>query len=186
MAAPLAFSKEHVQRCREAWNAPELSALFIAFSQGCHFSDVNSRLQLEEIDGVQLALDIIRDEKESALVSRAWLVLQNFVLVHSVDDPLEMKPIDIFVERGGVELAAMEMSKLQPRCAQTILTTLAWTSTNERAVSRVVASGVHKIGIAFVREQHPHFLDISMSFIRSASASRVCRSTLRADSYLLS
>jgi hypothetical protein len=184
-ANPIApFSKQYVQRCRELWNQPEFSNTFTLFYQNCQFTNVESRLRLEEIDGVQLSLDVIRDEKEPVAVGRAWLILQNFVLVHSVDDLDEMKPIDIFVQRGGVELAAIELSRAEPRWTQTILTTLAWTSTNEKAVPRVIASGVHKVGIAFVRDQHPNFLDISMSFIRSASVARECRSTLRADGAL--
>ena len=117
-----AFTRAHVQRCREAWNTPQLAELFIAFCQSCDLSDVPSRMRLEEIDGVQLTLDIIRDQKDPILMSRAWLVLQNFVLLHSVDDPNEMKPIEIFVERGGVELAAIELNRPEPRWGQTILT----------------------------------------------------------------
>ena len=180
-----AFSREHVQRCREMWTSPQFNQLFTAFCQSCQFHSVQNRLELEEIDGVRLALDIIRQgTKDDVIIARAWVLLQNFVLVNRVDDPLEMKPIDIFVSRGGVELAAIEMSRGEPRWGQTLLTILAWTSTNEKAVHRVLASGVHKVGIAFIRDSHPQFVDISMSFIRSASAASACRATLRADGAL--
>ena len=179
-----AFSREFVLRLRELWDSPAFALGFVTFCQSCQFPDVHTRLRLEEIGGLQLAMDVIRDDSDNALTGRAWVVLQNFVLVNRVDDPLEMKPIDVFVARGGVELACIELNRDEPRWAQTILTALAWTSTNEKAVPRVVASGAHKIGIRYIRDQHPQYLDISMSFIRSTSVAAACRSTLRADGAL--
>jgi hypothetical protein len=180
------FTKAHVEKCRELWNSPEFPQAFTSFCQSCVFTNVENRLMLDEIGGVDLVLDVLRDGKRMHphMIIRSWTILQNFVLVNRVDEPLEMKPIEIFVEKGGVELATIELSRNEPRWGQTILTTLAWTSTNENVVPRVIASGVHKVGIRYVREAHPNFMDISMSFIRSASAAKSCRAALRADGAL--
>jgi len=179
------LSKELVDECRRSMSTADFGVKFVAFCQSSQFHTVEERMQLEEFGGVQLALDYIRSEPDDAhLLGRAWVLMQNFVLVSNVDNPLELKPIEIFVERGGIELAVAEMTRAEPRWGQVILTTLAWTSTNEKVVPRIVASGVHKVGIKFVREANAQFLDISMSFIRSVSAAASCRSTLRADGAL--
>ena len=146
---------------------------------------LSNRKRNERLGLIDFAFDVLRNRACTHVEIRAclWTWLQGLVIVDDSDDVRELEPINGFVDRGGIELAARELIYSDDRSSDTaLLSALAWCSMNPAHTPRIISTGVHKLAISYIDSRNWEVLDISMALLRGLCARRGrTRKILRAD-----
>ena len=178
-----------VARCRQLLEE-DSEALNEAFLPE-YDQTLSTRLGLFENGTAQLALEIIKKDspKHTSVIKDAWTMFCDILIIRDVDDERENLPIDKFAELGGFACLAKEFERRLEAKANVgnMLVMLAWCATDVHVTPAILATGIHKRCIDYVKQGEElagNKFDTSMSFIRAASACHSTREKLRSDGAL--
>lgn len=126
---------------------------------------------------LQIAVEIIRNDRFQDSIDVCWEVVKNYVTIDDIDDKNERKPIEVFIDLGGIQLLCDGIKRTDRDRHHVLYSTMGWVAACDRAVPMIVSLGGHLAAIEHIRKGDEK-LDVCMSFLRSATGSPSTRATL--------
>jgi hypothetical protein len=172
---------EALDKCR---NHPFSFEHFAFLHNLLDWGGIENRKRNLRLTAVDFAFDWLRHPGLTDVIYRdcLWDWIQAFVIIDDLENDDELTPIKAFVERGGIELAVIELDRPDCMFPATLLSILSWCCMVQSYIPRILCTNAHFEAMAFIEASpNDNNAEIAMSLLRALAGRHSIRESLLND-----